>query len=150
MGSRVALPHNLGGGDGQHCRAKVVVGLHPFLVCEVRVLQVLDALLGQQGAHPLEELALDLNEAGDHLVDGRQLLLGTHAALVVHVLGGDGGHIHQTPHPDHEKLVQVAGKNGDKLQPFQGGDGVVGRLLQDPAVEAQPAEFSVLGIAVIR
>ena len=90
MGSRVALPHNLGGEDGQHRGAKVVVGLHPFLVCEVRYSRSWMPP-GPAGAHPLEELALDLNEAGDHLVDGRQLLLGTHAALVVHVLGGDGG-----------------------------------------------------------
>ena len=52
-------------------------------------------------------------------------------------------------HPDHEKLIQIAGENGDKFQPFQGGNGLIRPLLQDPAVEAEPAELPVLGIGII-
>src|SRR5699024_10956607 len=57
--------------------------------------------------------------------------------------------IEQTSHPDHKELVQVAGKNRDEFQTLQKGDGVVPGFLQHPAVEAQPAEFTTLGVYVL-
>ena len=96
-------------------------------------------MAGQQAADPVIEVVLDLNEGGDGVIDGLELLAGGLAGLVVHLVGGHGGQVHQAAHPDHEKLVQVAGKDGDEFQPFQHRHRLVGALFQHTPVKAQPA-----------
>ena len=53
------------------------------------------------------------------------------------------------PHPDHEELVQITGKDGGEFQTLQQGDALVPRLLQHPLVKAQPGQLPVLGVAGI-
>ena len=62
------------------------------------------------------------------LVDGPELLRGGHAGLLVHRGAAQRLQVVETAHPDHEKLVQVAGKDADELQPFQQGNALVHSL----------------------
>ena len=105
MGGGMALAHDLGRENGEDHRVKVVLHLGPLLLGQLVIGQVHNALLGQQTADPVIELALDLYEAGNGLIDRLQLFPGTHAALAVHLLRGDRRHVHQAAHPDHEELV---------------------------------------------
>ena len=64
-----------------------------------------------------------------------QLLRRRHSRFVVAVVRGKEHVIDEAPHPDHEKLVQIAGEDRQKVKPFQQGRvGAVG-LLQHPLVE---------------
>ena len=49
----------------------------------------------------------------------------------------------QAGNTDHEELVQVAGKNGQKLDPLQQGMALIQRFFQHLTVELKPAQFAV-------
>ena len=46
-------------------------------------------------------------------------------------------------HPDHEKLVEVRAENGEELHPLHQRIADILRLLEDPEVEFEPAQFPV-------
>ena len=149
VGEGVPAVHDLGGEHRQDLHLVVLADVFFLLRRQLLGGEVPDPLLAQKAGDLPVEVVLDLDEAGDDPVDLVQLPRGGEAGLVVDLIGGDQGQVEQAPHPDHEELVQVAGEDGDELQALQQGDGVVPRLLQHPAVEAQPAELPTLGVAVL-
>ena len=45
----------------------------------------------------------------------------------------------RTGHPDHEKFIEITGKNGQEFDTLQQRITLITGLFQDPAVEFQPA-----------
>jgi hypothetical protein len=148
MGEGVVAVHDLGGEDGEDTGLVVIAGIPALLRRQLVHGEVADALLAQEGGHVGVEPVFDLHQAGDYAVDGLQLLHGGQPCLVVGLLRGDQAEVKEAPHPDHEKFVQVAGKDGNEFQPLQQRHGAVPRLLQHAAVKAEPAELTILGIGI--
>ena len=148
MGEGMPGIHNLGRQHRQDLRLVVGGGELPLLRRQLLHGQVADALPAQQGRHVGVQPVLDLDEPGDHAVDLRQLSGGGETRLIVRLFRGHQAEVEQVSHPDHEKFVQVAGKDGDELQPLQQGHRLVPRLLQHPAVEPEPAQLPTLGVGI--
>ena len=148
MGEGVVGVHDLGGEHRQDLGLVVGIDVLALRRLQLLHLQIAHALPAQQGGHVVVQPVFDLDEAGNHAIDRLQLLHGCHAGLVVDLPRGHQRQIEQVPHPDHEELIQIAGKNGDEFQPLQQGHRIVPRLLQHPPVEAQPAQLPFLGAAV--
>ena len=127
----------------------IIVHIGALAVGERFVGDLADAVDGQF-AH---QLAVDLVAPRDHrahrLVDARELLRRRQPALVVHIVGREHVQVHEAAHADHEKLVQIAGKDGDKAQPLDQRHGGVRRLGEHALVELQPAQLAVLRVAQV-
>ena len=148
VGEGVVAVHDLGGQHGQDAGLIVGADIALFLRRQLLHRQVADAVLPQQRRHVGVQPVFDLNEAGDNAVHLLQLLHGGLPGLVVDVIRRDQAQVEEVAHPDHEEFVQIAGEDGDEFQPFQQRHTLVPRLLQDPPVEAEPAQLAVLGVCV--
>ena len=73
-----------------------------------------------------------------------QLFFGGHTGFVVDGMGFDMHHVKKAAHTDHEKFIQIAGEDGDKLQSFQQRQGFIHGFTEDTVVEPQPGKFTVL------
>ena len=51
--------------------------------------------------------------------------------------------LHHRRHPHFKELVQVAGGNGEKLQPFEQRVVLVRRFLQDAAIKREPGSIAI-------
>ena len=149
VGERVAGVNDLGREQGPDAAAVHAAHVVPVLPLELFIGDVLHAPLRQRRGH----LGVHAVPAADHGLHGRvdhgKLLGGRAAALVVQGIRRHQVQVHQAAHPHHEKLVQVAGEDGQKPQPLHEGHRLVRRLLQHPLVKLQPAQLPVLGIAQI-
>ena len=95
--------------------------------------------IGAQGVFHLAEVAVALFVERFHgVVDALQLLRGGQPGLVVDLIVPVEGHVVEAAHAHHEELVQIAGEDGDELQPFIERHFVGIRLLQHALVEFQP------------
>jgi hypothetical protein len=56
----------------------------------------------------------------------------------------------QTADADHEKLVEIASCDRQKLHPFEHGDFGVSGLVQDTLIELQPTEFTIDKMAWVK
>ena len=81
-------------------------------------------------------------------IDGLQLLLRVHPGFIVNMLFIQDGQVIQAAAADHVKLIEVAGKDRDELQPLQQRHIAVSRFLQHAFVEFQPGQLAVLRIFV--
>ena len=101
------------------------------------------------------QLGRDLGKGGvpvadqrtHRFIDGFQLLLGGQTALAVGLFGEGELQVGEASHPHHEEFIQVACEDGEEPQAFQQRDMGVHRLIHDPGIELEPAQFPVLGIA---
>ena len=149
VGEGVPGVHHLGGQHRQDFRLIIGADELPLLRRQLLHREIADPLPAQQGRDVGVQPVLDLDEPGDDAVDFRQLSGGGEAGLAIDLLRGHQGEVEEVPHPDHEEFVQVAGKDGDELQPLQQGHGLVPGLLQHPAVEPEPAQLPALGAGVL-
>ena len=116
-------------GMGASLRAKLLPAQHANLLC------------GQRRDKLLVPAAVLLADEDDHgVAEGVEPLLRGHAALVrslrlvVAVLDA----LQDAGDADFDELIQVAGRNGEELDPLQQRIGGVLRLFQHPLVELQP------------
>ena len=72
----------------------------------------------------------------------RDLFPGRHAGRILFLVSSER-RPHQGTHPHHEKLIQIGGTDGQEFAPLQQGVIGVGRFLQHPAVEIDPAQLPV-------
>lgn len=84
----------------------------------------------------VEDRVLPVNVAVDQLADARQGLVRLQA-VGTGLFTGEGDLLLQPGDADLEKLIQVAGKDQQELQPLQQRVGLVQRLLQHADVELQ-------------
>ena len=149
MREGVVAVHHHGGQDGLHIVPEPPLHLLALLAIQLPGGQVADVA----GPQPLlqlgDDLVLLLVQTGYRLEDGLELLGGGEAALAVHMGLLGQSHVVDGANPDHEELVQVAGENSGKFQPFEERDALVLGLLQHPLVETQPGQFPLLGIACV-
>ena len=138
MGEGVVAVHHDRGEDGQHIVLKPAFRLLALLAVQLTGEQVADVA----GAQPLFQLGDDLVplfvQTRHSFEDGLKLFGGGKAALAVYMGLLGQGHIVDGTHPDHKKLVQVAGENGGEFQPFKQRNAFILGLFQHPLVEAQP------------
>ena len=52
-------------------------------------------------------------------------------------------HIHQGRNPDHKELIQVGRRDGQEFHPLKKRICFIPRLVQNPVIEVQPAQFTV-------
>ena len=138
VGKGVVDIHHQGGEDGGGVVLEPPLHLLALLAVQLIHRQGADVA----GPQPLLQLGDDLVpllvQGGHRLADGLELLVGGEAALAVHMVLLGQGHVGDGAHPDHEELVQVAGKDGGEFQPLEQGDGLVPGLGQHPLVKPQP------------
>jgi hypothetical protein len=131
------------GEGGQDFRREVAPQEPALRLLEVLVGDEADATFGQGRQDLLgQRLAQALHHLVRALADQEELLprpqpgrVRVRVSLVDGVL--EGGHAH------HEELVEVAGDDDRELQALEEGRGRVHRLLQDAAVELEPAQLAV-------
>ena len=148
MGHRMVRTNENGGEDGQDLVLKKPIAELGFLPIQLLHGQVLNAGQAQLLSHRLKDLRFHGQQPRHGAVDPVELLRRGEAGFVVGFLRGDPGNVKKAAHPNHEKLVQIAGEDGDEFQPLQGWNRGVCRLLQDPPIKTEPAQFSVLGVVV--
>ena len=139
-----------GAGRQQRLHRLVKVMAQPFPLLLVQPVEALEMnpRVGQGGqVFRVQQLILPghlLLHRGENRV---QLFPGRQAGGVFFLIACHGCP-HQRAHPHHEKLVQIAGADGDELAPLQQRIVGVRRFLQHPAVEVQPAQFPVPNVAL--
>ena len=150
MGEGVSGVHDLGRQNGKGVIFEPLVGITALGGVHLLADQAAHPLLGQlflDGGEDLIPLGVIGPAEG---VDLLELFGGGETGLAVRLIVlAQGGDVGEGTHPDHKKLVQVALEDGHEFQPLVEGIGLVLRLLQHPAVELEPGELPVLGIAQI-
>ena len=130
--------HNLRRKHRKYLLFKIFLHIFFFLL-----LQIFDI----QSAHTVRlKLFLDLRiglislfiQRRHRPVDRVKLLFRSHAGADIQLPVVHRGHIIQTAHPDHKKLIQVAGEYSDKLHPFHKRNALVPCLLQNSLIEPEP------------
>ena len=139
--------HHLRGEDRLHLIPKPVLHLLALLGVHLLHRQPADVAGPQPAFQLLHHLVPLLVQVACRLKDGLKLLLRRLPGAAVNMGLLHQGHVIERAHPDHEKLVQIAGEDGGELQPFKEGDPLVPRLVHDPLVEAQPGQLPILSIA---
>ena len=145
-GEGMVIVHDLRRKHRQHAGAPVIVDEYGVVALEFVDAQVGDAI-GAQGVFHLAEVAVALFVERFHgVVDALQLLRGGQPGLVVDLVVPVEGHIVEAAHAHHEELVEIAGEDGDELQPFIERHFVGIRLFQYALVEFQPRKLPVLSV----
>ena len=109
-----------------------------------------DPVLRQFGQDVLPVIAvLFFHQFADPFIQTFQQFAGGVGAVVAHQIFLIGFFAHDRRHPHHKKFVQIAAENGKELQPLQQRIAAVGRFIQYPAVEFQPADVTVDKIFVV-
>jgi len=96
--------------------------------------------LGQQ--HLVQALPLLLHEIGDVLGDGVELLAGSQA-IGRNLLYAGGDLPPDSGDPDHIELVEIRAENREKLDALEQRISGVERLVENPGVEREPAQFAI-------
>ena len=144
VGEGVALVDDLGGQHRQDLPGEKVLHQPLLGLPQLAHGDVHQPRLGKLPVDPGKRLVPEQVQRHAGPVNLRQLLRRRHSRFVVAVVRGKEHVIDKAPHPDHEKLVQIAGEDRQKVKPFQQGRvGAVG-LLQHPLVEFQPGKLPVL------
>ncbi len=114
----------------------------PFPLGDIRPVDQHDPLLRQHLAQFAPALLLVAGQHRNRLGDAHQLL---GRRQPVRALEGDAfAHLAaQAGDADHEEFVEVVGRDRQKPHPLQQRMGLVGGLLEHPAVEMQPGQFPV-------
>ena len=128
MGEGVMGIDDLGGEDRCQVFVKVVPQIFLLRRPQFSGGELIDPVKPQLLLHVPENPLPLLVQRPHRLVDRPELLRGSHAGLFVHRGASQRLQIVEAAHPDHEKLVQVAGKDTDELQPFQQGNALVHSL----------------------
>ncbi len=107
-----------------------------------RVVDELDAFRGERAADRHEDRRMVGDELEDARTDRRQLLVGGPA------VGGAGDLagldlLAQAGDPDLEELVEVAGEDGQELDPLEQRVALVARLVEHAGVELEPGQLAV-------
>ena len=92
------------------------------------------------------DVILFRNQRLDRGKNGLQLLFGGKTGFIVWGVPLDQGQVQQASHANHEKLIQIAGENGDKFEPLQQGNLLIQGLQKHTFIESEPGELPVLGI----
>src|SRR2546421_540412 len=118
-----------GGGD---VAVEVIAALAFLLFIELFPAQQVNALLRQRRHQHLAETArLLLDQTDDDLAQPAEHLTPC------------GGPALEDADALHEELVEVRGKDGEELEAFQQRRAFIERLVEDAAIELQPAEIAV-------
>jgi len=143
LGKRVRLVEGERGEHGQHLLFEI--SLHPVELAGGELVGVFDddALFGERGEELLVPAAvLVLDEGCDDGVDAAELLAGAEALgdglgrSVFHLLDEAGD-------ADLEKLVEVGAEDGEEADALEERVAVALGLLEDAAVEGEPAQLAV-------
>ena len=149
MGKGMAGIHHLRGEDRLHLIPKPVLHLLALLGVHLLHRQPADVAGPQPAFQLLHHLVPLLVQVACRLKDGLKLLLRRLPGAAVNMGLLHQGHVIERAHPDHEKLVQIAGEDGGELQPFHQWDVLVSGLLQNPLVKTEPGQLPVLGIVCV-
>ena len=144
---------------------QIIDGHHPFphlankvlhigallQILLVRLIQIArekaaDAVAPQELLKLPADVILFRNQRLDGGKNGLQLLFGGKAGFIVWGVPLDQGQVQQASHANHEKLIQIAGENGDKFEPLQQGNLLIQGLQKHTFIESEPGELPVLGI----
>ena len=107
-----------------------------------RVVDELDALGGERPADRDEDRRVVGDELEDALAGGGELLVGGPAVGRAGDLAGLDL-LAQAGDPDLEELVEVAGEDGQELDPLEQRVALVARLVEDAGVELEPRQLAV-------
>lgn len=145
----MALAHDLGRENGEDHRVKVVLHLGPLLLGQLVIGQVHNALLGQQTADPVIELALDLYEAGNGLIDRLQLFPGRMPLLLSTSSGETAAMSTRLPTRSMKNSSRLLAKMAINFSRSRAGTVSSAPSSRTRRVEPEPAELPVLGIGII-
>ena len=143
LGKGMTGIHGEGGEDGENVPPEGFQGPGHLGFGQIPDGAKVDAGFGKGGEQGLvQQGVLVGNHLLDAFMDGEERLAGTEAVRAVGIAavfqqlfqGGDA---------DFKKLVEVGADNREEFEPFEKGLGRILRLLQNPLVEFQPAEFPV-------
>ena len=107
-----------------------------------RIVDELDALGGEGPPDVHEHRRMLGDESEDALAGCGELLVGCAAVGRARDLAGLDL-LAQAGDPDLEELIEIAGEDGQELDPLQEGIPGVARLVQDTVVEVQPGQLPV-------
>ena len=128
--------------DGEDDPLEVTVGLRPVLLAQRRVVEDVDAGLGEQGHELTEDLPRALHQVGRRLANERQLLgrrQPVHGAL-----HHPSRHlVLEAGHPHHEELGEVRADDRHELDALEEGIPLVLSLFQHPTEERQETQLPV-------
>ena len=121
------------------------VGLHPVELGLAELVGSLEMdVLRRQRRHQLSVPAtiLILDQRGHDRVDAPQLLARAQP-VDARLRDAAVDLLDEAGHPDFEELVKVGTDDRQELHPFEQGIAFALRLLEHPAVESKPGEFTV-------
>ena len=125
------------GEQGKDLPKEIILQPHLFLLGHLRSVDQNNALLGQHLPKLAPALLLIARQRPHGFPDPAELFGGRQP---VRALDRDAGTqlALEAGDADHEELIEVVGGNREKPDPLQQGMGVVGGLLEHPAIEMQP------------
>ena len=146
MGEGMVAIDDLRGEDGVHFVLKVLPQILLVRLIQIAREKAADAVAPQELLELPADVILFRNQRLDRGKNGLQLLFGGKTGFIVWGVPLDQGQVQQASHANHEKLIQIAGENGDKFEPLQQGNLLIQGLQKHTFIESEPGELPVLGI----
>jgi len=128
---------------GKTCDSKNLIDPLQFSLIQLAHRNELDSVLRQLGQqHLVQALALLLHELGYSLRDRVELPAGGQA-VGRNVLYASGDLPPKSGDPDHVELVEIRAEDREKFDALEQPVSGVERLVKNPGVEREPAQFAI-------